>query len=144
MEPRGGTFDPDVDTRPVRPRPGPLAPVEDCQRLLANPLLGVVCWIGAFLLLRESVYRHEMVMFVWSVAFVLVGIVFLQFHCLDCGETGSLLRSRAHACAAVVARRQTGYWRRHLLPGLKVQLVAWLFVLMAALVLGFAALESWW
>ncbi len=143
VEPRRGTFDPDLDLRPGRERSALIGPVEDYQRLVANPLLGVLFWIVAFVLSRESMRRHNLALFVWALLFVLVGIVFLQFHCLDCGKTGWLLRSRVHACSAVVARRQSRLVRRFRAPGLKVQLVAWFFLMIAALVLGMVMIESW-
>ncbi len=142
MDPRSSIFDPDLDAGPARGRPEPLAPVEDCQRLLANPWLGVVFWIVAFALMRYSTRRHDLATFVWSMMFVLVGIVFLQFHCLDCGKTGSLLFARKHACPAVVARRQTSVDRRRRMPAVKIQLAAWFVILVAALVLGFVASTS--
>jgi hypothetical protein len=142
VEPGRGTFDRELDLQPRRPPPQPIEPIEDCQRLLANPLLGVLFWIGALMMLRESVRRHDLTLFVWALLFVLVGMVFIQFHCLDCGKTGWLLRSRSHACPAVIARRESKWVRRFRLPGLKVQLVVWLILMMAALVLGMVAIAS--
>ena len=137
-----GTFDRELDLQPRRPRPAPIEPIADCQRLVANPLLGVLFWIVAFMMLRESVRRHDLTLFVWTLLFVLVGIIFLQFHCLDCGKTGWLLRSRLHSCPAVIARRESKWMRRFRGPGLKVQLVVWFIVIMAALVLGMVAIRS--
>jgi hypothetical protein len=142
VEPGRGTFDRDIDSQPLRAGPEPTEPVADYQRLVANPLLGVLSWIAAFYLLRESVRRHNLVMFVWATAFALIGVSVMQFHCLDCGQTGWLIRSRAHACPAVVARRQLGWARQTRGPGLKIQLVMWFIVLTAALVLGLVALRS--
>jgi hypothetical protein len=137
-----GTFDRDLDLRPRRSAPEPIEPIEDRQRLVANPLLGVLFWLVACMMLRESVRRHELPLFAWGLLFVLVGAVFMQFHCLDCGKTGWLLRSRSHACPAVIARRESKWVRQFRLPGLKVQLVVWFIFMMAALVLGVVAIAS--
>ena len=142
MEPGRGTFDPDLDLQSRRPRREPIEPIEDRQRLIANPLLGVLFWIVAFMMLRESVRRHELTLSAWGLLFVLVGIVFMQFHCLDCGKTGWLLRYRSHACPAVIARRESKWVRPFRLPGLKVQLVVWFILMLAALVLGMVAIAS--
>ena len=142
MEPGRSTFDRELDLQPRRPRTAPLEPIGDCQRLVANPLLGVLFWIVAFMMLRASLRRHDLTLFVWALLFVLVGIAFMQYHCLDCGKTGWLLRFRIHACPAVIARRESQWMRRFRGPGLKVQLVVWFILMMAALVLGLVALES--
>ena len=143
MEPGRGTFDRDLDLQPRRARPEPIEPIEDRQRLVANPLLGVLFWIVAFMMLRESVRRHESdPVCLGAALFVLVGIVFMQFHCLDCGKTGWLLRYRRHACPAVIARRESKWVRQFRLAGLKVQLVVWFILMMAALVLGMVAIGS--
>ena len=142
VEPGGGTFDPDLDLRPGRPRPEPIGPIDDYQRLVANPLLAVLFWMASVALLWESVRRRNLALFVWALLFTPVGLVFLQFHCLDCGKAGWLLRFRVHACPAVVARRQSGWVRRFRGPGLKVQLVGWFILMAAAFVLGWTALKS--
>jgi hypothetical protein len=142
VEPAGGTFDTDLDLRPLPPPREPNRPIEDYQRLVANPLLGVLSWIVTFALMRESVRRHNLTLFAWGLLFVPVGIVFIQFHCLDCGKTGWLLRSRVHACPATVARRQNGLMRRFHGPPLTIQLAVWFIVLIAALVLGMVALGT--
>ncbi len=142
MESVRGTFDPDLDLLPRQARPQPMGPVEGYQRFVANPLLGVLGWIIAFALVRESIRRHQLEFFVWAMLFVVVGLVFLQFHCLDCGKTGCLLRARVHICAAVVARRQSGVVGRFHGPGIKTQLVAWFVILAAGLVLGALALGT--
>jgi hypothetical protein len=142
VEPGRGTFDRELDLQPRRPRPEPIEPIEDRQRLVANPLLGVLFWIVAFMMIRESLRRHNLTLVIWALLFVLVGIVFMQFHCLDCGKTGWLLRSRLHACPAVMARCESEWERRFRGPGLKVQLVVWVILLMAALVLGMVAIRS--
>jgi hypothetical protein len=141
VEPGRGTFDADLDMLPRRVPPPPREPVENDQRLVANPVLGVLFWIITFAFMRESLRRHNLPSFVWATLFLLVGIVFLQYHCLDCGSTGCLLRARLHACPAVVARRDRRGGRRRGLA-IKTQLAAWFFVIVAALVLGMVALGS--
>jgi hypothetical protein len=75
------------------------------------------------------------------VVFVL-GLFLVQFHCLDCGATGWLVRYQRHACPKVVARWRSRVVRRFHGPRLRIQLIAWLIVTMAALLLGALALGS--
>jgi hypothetical protein len=93
-------------------------------------------------ILRESLRRRNLALFAIAIILLFIAFVLVQFHCLDCGATGWLLRSRTHACPAVVARRQIRLVRRFRGPGLKLQLVVWFIILMAALVIGTVALRS--
>jgi len=140
VEPGRATFDPDLDLQPRRPSPDPSVPVDEYQRLVANPFLAVLCWLAMFGLLREAVRRQNLALFMTGISFSFVAFFFLQFHCLDCGATGWMLRSWAHACPAVVVRRQSSFVRRIRGPGLKLQLVAWFIFLTAVFVLGMVAL----
>jgi hypothetical protein len=141
VEPGRATFDPDLDLQPRRPSPDPNVPVDEYQRLVANPFLAVLGWLAMFGLLREAVRRQNLAMFMTGIILLFVAFFFLQFHCLDCGATGWLLRSWAHACPAVVARRQSGLVRRIRGPGLKLQLVAWFIFLTAVFVLGMVVIR---
>ncbi len=136
MEPGCASFNPDFDLRRQRASREPLEPIEDSQRLIANPSLAVFFWTGTVALLRESIRRHELTFFAWALLLLVVGILFLQFHCLDCGKTGSLLASKRHACATVAACRElTLTPRRFHGPSLKVQLVVWFIFMTAAFLL---------
>ena len=142
MEPGRTTFDPDLDLQPRQPARDSIEPIEGYQRLVANPFLAVLAWLVAFGLVSESMKRQNLALFMTGIILLFVAFFFLQFHCLDCGATGWLLRSWAHACPAVVARRQSRMVRRFHGPGLKTQLAAWFIVMMAAFVLGMVALGS--
>jgi hypothetical protein len=142
VEPARTTYDPDLDLQPRRPERTWLEPVERCQRLVANPFLAVLAWLVAFGLMSESVKRQELALFMTGIVLLFVAFFFLQFHCLDCGVTGWLLRSWAHACPPVVARRESRVVRRFHGPGLKTQLAAWFIIMTAAFVLGIVALGS--
>jgi hypothetical protein len=142
VEPWGETFDRDLDSHPPRPVSEPLHAIEEDQRLVANPFLAVLSWVAAVGLVRESVKQQNLALLMMAVILFFIAFFFLQFHCLDCGETGWLLRSWAHACPPVIARRRSQAVRRFRGPGLKLQLVAWFIFLTAALVLGAVALGS--
>jgi hypothetical protein len=129
------TFDPDLDVRPPRPLRDSIAPIDGYQRLVANPFLAVLGWLVAFGVLIESVKREKLALFMTAIILFFVGFFFLQFHCLDCGATGLLLKSSSHACPAVVERRQRQRARRFRGPGVKLQLVAWFIFLMTAFIL---------
>jgi hypothetical protein len=105
------------------------------QRLVVNPFLAVLVFIIIVALWREGVTRRSPALFQLGVGLVLVDVFLLQYHCLDCGATGWLLRYRRHACPTVMLRWQRGEWRRFRGPGVKLQLVAWLILVAAALVL---------
>jgi hypothetical protein len=142
VEPGQGTFDRELDTQVRRPVSDSLEPIDGYQRLVANPFLAVLAWLAAFALVSESMKRQNLALLMTGVILLFVAFFFLQFHCLDCGMTGWLLRSWAHACPAVIARRQSRFVRRFHGPGLKLQLVAWFILLMAVFVLGMVTLES--
>src|SRR5262245_59466578 len=99
-EPRQSTFDRDIDLRP-RSLLGLTGPIESYQRLVANPLLAVSSWVVVVALIRASVQYHRFALFVAGVALFFIAFFLLQFHCLDCGSTGWLLRYGMHACPAV-------------------------------------------
>jgi hypothetical protein len=142
VEPGQGTFDRDLDTQVRRPVSDSLEPVDEYQRLVANPFLAVLAWFAAFALVSESAKRQNLALFMTGIILLFVACFFLQFHCLDCGMTGWLLRSWAHACPAVIARRQSRFVRRFHGPGVKLQVVAWFILLMAVFILGTVTLES--
>jgi hypothetical protein len=142
VEPGRSTFDPDLDRQPGQPARDSIHPIDGCQRLVANPFLAVLAWLVSFGLVNESMKRQELALFMTGIVVLFVAFFFLQFHCLDCGVTGWLLRSWAHACPPVVARRQSQMVRRFHGPGLKTQLAAWFIIMTAAFVLGMVALGS--
>ncbi len=135
MEPGDPSFDPDFNLRGDRAIREPLEPIEDCQRLVANPFLAVFFWTGTVAFLRESAHDHNLNYFVWAMLLLVLGGVFLQFHCLDCGKTRWLLGWRRHACPTVVARRERLLPPPRLRgPDLKMQLVVWSIFIAAAFV----------
>jgi hypothetical protein len=135
-------FDPDFDLPPRAPSNVPDEPIGDHQRLVANPCLAFLAWIAVFGLIREAVRRQNLALFMSGIVLLFVAFFFVQFHCLDCGATGWLLRSWAHACPAVIARSHGRLVRRIYGPGPKLQLVGWFVLVVAALAVGVAALES--
>jgi hypothetical protein len=136
--------DSEVDRQPTRGLSGPSEPVEPaCQRLVANPFLGVLLLICAYESFRESLGQKNLALFIVGIGLSLVAILVVQYHCLDCGETGWFWRASGHACTAVIARRQNGGERRFRGPGLKLQLAGWFILLFGALVLGLVTLTSW-
>ena len=128
------TYDPDLDLQPRQPIRDSIEPVDQCQRLVANPFLAVLAWVVAFGLLTESVRHPNLAAFMTAITLSFVAFFLLQFHCLDCGATGWLLRSWAHVCPAVVARRQSQRVSPFRGPGLGLQLFAWFIVITAAFI----------
>jgi hypothetical protein len=129
-----GTFDRELDAEPRRSRGRvvELSPLD--QRLLANPALTLATWGAAVVLIRAALRAQHFLGFLTGAALLFLAFFLLQFHCLDCGRTGWLLRYRRHACPAVQARGRTrGLRRRWRGPGLMTQLVLWCHLLAAAL-----------
>jgi hypothetical protein len=131
-EPRHSFFDPDLDVRQGTRVHCEVESVGEFQRLLANPLLAVLCWVADVFVIRQSLRLESFPLFLAGLGFLLAPILLVQYHCLDCGATGLLFRSRSHACPAVVARLENpGAWRRRGLR-LKTQLIVWFYGLTAA------------
>jgi hypothetical protein len=103
----------------------------------------VLLLICAYESFRESLGQKNLALFIVGIGLSLVAILVVQYHCLDCGETGWFWRASGHACTAVIARRQNGGERRFRGPGLKLQLAGWFILLFGALVLGLVTLTSW-
>ena len=140
MEPRGGTFDPDLDTRAGATAAGALSLR---SKIVSGswPTRSWGCFSG---LARLPSCENRWPALNGHVR--LGGRLRAHRDRLPPIPLSGLWRDRVAApIAGCTPARQSppagrpADWRRHLLPGLKVQLVAWLFVLMAALVLGFAA-----
>jgi hypothetical protein len=133
--PRARDHDPELDP-PRRPSLHLRDPLpEEYQRLVANPflaVLGLIAWSQA---LRYA-YNVRDPLLLLGVALSLPGVVFLlQYHCLDCGRTGLLIRWRRHACERVVARRIADRPRRVRGPNPSIQVVLWGYLLLGLAVL---------
>jgi hypothetical protein len=134
-ETRQSAFDPEFDPPPPRWRREHVP-----LRLVVNPWLVVLDWLTAYMIVRAAVLRVNFTLFQLGCAVALLGFFLLQFHCLDCGATGWLLRFRRHHCpdgvAAWCARRPS----RWPIPSVGTQIVAWCFALAMAVLL---ALIPW-
>jgi hypothetical protein len=117
----------------------PYLDLENYQRLVANPFLGL---LGSFawLLGLRWVFLHVGLRLTLVVAFLLVAVapglpLLFQYHCRDCGASGPLYRWRKHTCAPIAERRRTGQPRRFRGPSPPLQVVIWLyFVLLIGIV----------
>jgi hypothetical protein len=116
------------------------------QRLLANPFLalfGLIAWIGGLnaLVVRQVAGAMSGAFAIALALLILFLPRLLHYHCLDCGATGPLRRWRQHACAAVLARAESG--RRRRLRGVTPpwQVVVWFWVL-AILAVAIAELRA--
>jgi hypothetical protein len=127
--------------------PGILTPLdspEDYLRLIANPflaILGFLGWLGAVIWITHLDIDRELLgplVPIIAVVFLFVlwriGALF-QYHCLDCGATGRLSRWREHVCLPSALRQQLGRPKRIRGPSPIVQIVLWLWGLLAVGVL---------
>jgi len=133
-------FDRELDPQPQIPARADSASVLPFQRLLVNPFLAVLVCVIIVALWREAYARESRWLFQLGVALTIVVVFLFQYHCLDCGVTGWLLRYRQHACPTVVSRMQRREWRRFRGPGVRLQLAAWLIFVAGAFVL---AIINW-
>jgi hypothetical protein len=133
------TFDPDVDLLPPPETAPPPEVLGDYRRLLVNPLLALLIWIGAAAVIRAAVGSRNLAQFLSGIVLLFVAPLFVQFHCLDCRATGWLIRYRHHACSSVVNRWKARAELRW--PTLKVQLAVWFALLAAVSILGLVAVR---
>jgi len=135
LEPQVSKFDPDFD-RPSAPRSqrGD-ASRSFKKRLVVNPFLVLVDWVVAFALLRAAIARVNSVLFLIGAALLLLGFLLLQYHCLDCGRTGWLIRQGRHICPDDVFRRPGRQPRRLRVPGIGVQIMVWCYLLATVIIL---------
>jgi hypothetical protein len=130
--PGQGIFDPDMDSglrRPVEP----YWPLSECQRLIANPALGLLICLAAYLAIRHGLFVRHLGLFVFGLILFVVPLPLGQYHCLDCGATGWALRAGRHACPAVVARQHHPDARWLRIPRLRTQFKLWLVAIVLAL-----------
>jgi hypothetical protein len=129
------TFDRDLDVPPpARPSPE-YDEVRTYYRLVVNPFLAILGWLVAIGVCRFGLeWRRPMVTMAAFGLFVASFLLF-QFHCLDCGKTDFLHRRRRHRCEAVWNRWRTGLPNRWRVPGIKLQLLIWFYLIASVSIL---------
>jgi len=142
VDPGRGTFDRDLDAPPVSPPRIPFELLREYQRLVVNPLLGVLAWLATFALIRAGVKRQSPTLFLTGLSLLFIAFFLHQFHCLDCGATDWLFRYRRHACPSIVARYQNHAVRRFRIPSVATQITIWFYLLGGALLLVLILLGS--
>jgi hypothetical protein len=126
---RPGVADPDFDPTPVAPTRLRDFDPRDHQRLVINPFLAFLGLLGEGWLARALFLKG------YTLASATIAAPFwllpwlIQYHCLDCGQTGPYPRHRRHACPAVVARWLGSPSRRWPFPTPWAQVVVWGWVL---------------
>jgi hypothetical protein len=127
-DPWPSTYDRDLDVPRRHPRV-PSDAIGPYRRMVVNPLLAVVCFAGAIQLLRAALFWRTLTAFLTALGLLGVSVCLTQCHCLDCGTTTWLFASRRHACEPALSRWREGRRGRWPFPGLKLQVVLWLYVL---------------
>jgi hypothetical protein len=127
--------DPEFDS-PHRPavRKPPRDVVRFYQRLVVNPFLAVSTVLLTLLVayLLGNAARADVVPAA-AILGSIVAVLVLQYHCLDCGGTGSFHRGHHHACPRVVERWETPFSAAsHHFPMLGTQLILWCVALFVA------------
>ncbi len=109
---------------------------EGYLRVVANPFLAF-CYLTAWLVVMYKTVAEGFagpltpMLLAMMIAALWLTPHFIHYHCLDCGGSGKLLKWRRHVCHAVVQRRDAGMPRRLRGPSPPLQVVLWLWVLLA-------------
>jgi hypothetical protein len=127
------TFDRDLDSAPGSSPRIRLEFLAEYQRIVVNPFLGILAWVGMVALASAGVRRRNLTLFLLGMGLLFIGFLVQQFHCLDCGATGWLYRFRRHACPSVVARYEHGEVPRFRLPNIATQVTIWIYFLAGVL-----------
>jgi catechol 2,3-dioxygenase-like lactoylglutathione lyase family enzyme len=135
-------FDRDLDPQPRRSLDPRRVSIGPYQRLIVNPFLAVLLFVIIIALGRMAFRTDTLGLFPFLVLLIVVDVFLVQYHCLDCGATGWLVRYRRHGCATVVTRFQRGEMRRFRGPGVRSQLAMWLILLAAGCATGLIMLVS--
>jgi hypothetical protein len=132
QRPSQNLFDPELDIPRLRLSELSIESIESNRRLIVNPFLAVLGWVIALVIIRLALQILSPILFFAGLALLLVPLFLFQFHCLDCGATGWLQGFRRHCCPALTVRAQNGIVRRF--PGLSVknQIIGWIYLLVAA------------
>jgi hypothetical protein len=129
-------FDAELDT-PRRPPTPTTEEVSACQRVIINPLLAILGWILAVVLIRYSTRTGNLLLYLAALLWLFIPFLLIQFHCLDCRTTGWFWRVRRHACDTVLARWIRRESPRDWLPSVHVQIHIWIYTVSAAAILYF-------
>lgn len=136
--------DPEFDTnRGPTVRLREFDPIEH-HRIVVNPFLAVAAltawgWLLARLL--DGPYPALGLVALPALVFAPVAV---QYHCLDCGRTGSYPLRRSHACPGVTARWREKREDRSWLPTARMQLIFWVYAVGIATVVNAVAGSSAW
>jgi hypothetical protein len=118
--------DPEFDRVPPNLPSPPENVVKYYQRLVVNPFLGVI-----FLAFGMAVFYSHDRWWKWFMSspstyfFFMIAFAFIQYHCLDCGASGTILGRQRHACRRVRERWVSGRMVTLCFPNLRVQLAIW-------------------
>ncbi len=142
MQSDADVFDRDLDPQPRRSLDPARVSIGPYQRLIVNPFLSVLVFVIIIAIARAALQTETLGVFPFLVFLILADVFLVQYHCIDCGATGWLLRYRRHGCPTIVSRFQRGELRRFRGPSVRLQLVLWLVFLAAAVVLVLIVLFS--
>jgi len=133
--------DPEFDALPASPvRLRDFDPLE-YQRLVVNPFLAVFGLIVLGQVARWLLLSSFPPLAIATALPLVMLHHLIQYHCLDCGQTGRYHRRRRHACPAVFARWHDGRRSRFPFPSSWIQLVVWGWLLASAALL--LAVGAW-
>ncbi len=127
MDPTPRPRPPDLEFEPPRPAPVRLRgldPVEH-QRLVVNPFLAVLAALGWWRVTVRLIDGPFPPLFVLPIIGLAALPLLIQYHCLDCGRTGSYPRRARHACPGILARSTLAHAPTPRLPTAHAQLILW-------------------
>lgn len=97
-------------------------------RLIANPFPAFLGWVIAGSALKAGLATRNLTLFISALIGLSVSFLFIQYHCLDCGQTGWFLRASRHVCPLRVASVSMGGEGRWSGPALSTQIKIWLAI----------------
>lgn len=108
---------------------------ESYLRLVANPFLGFVyltAWLGVMYKTVAEGFAGPLTPMLLAILIAALWLIphFMQYHCLDCGATGKLLRWKKHLCHRPMQRREAGRPRAFRGPSPPLQIVLWLWTML--------------
>lgn len=101
-------------------------------RLIANPFLAILGMVLALSALKLGLRSRDLILFVSAAIGMVISLPMIQYHCLDCGETGWAFRARRHLCPLGTLRGMSADNGRPPFPTILAQLKVWFVIAVAA------------
>ena len=102
--PRSHGLDPELGTSQGPSRGVAPEFVREHTRIIINPFLVLLGWSSTGYLLQLGLKTRDPGLSLAALMGLLLSTLLIQYHCLDCGETGWAIRAARHLCPLAAAR----------------------------------------